>query len=110
MKHAFSIKYDGGIDKLVIDISDLRYDVLTEFLDALASKIRADSEADRTRGRVALSLDLEKASECLSDAASAIDSAWSICKKHMVPDEISDLRQASNDIKDVQVQLPETPV
>lgn len=47
-------KYNGSIDDLVEDIGNLRYDVLSEFLQKLSSKLESDypsvlRELDRVR-------------------------------------------------------------
>lgn len=83
MQHATTIEYcDGDLKHLAVDIANLRYDALQDFLLSLAEKLEKDAEADRTRGRPVLSSRLEAASRNVEDAARAIALAWKICKKH----------------------------
>jgi len=77
MNHPQSVhKYAGTMEELAKDVADLRYDALYDFLQQLSSKLARDSYADRERGRL-------KLSEELQHAAMSIRNAWIICKPHM---------------------------
>jgi hypothetical protein len=81
--HKTEIDYEGGLDKLAIDIGDLRYDVLEEFLDKLAVKLREDALADYKRGRPKLAYHLNTAHYFTAFAKEQIKEAWKISKPYM---------------------------
>jgi hypothetical protein len=84
MKHETTIEYcDGNLKHLAVDIANLQYDALQDFLLSLAEKLEKDAEADRTRNRPILSSRLEAAARNIEDAARAIALAWKICKPHV---------------------------
>jgi len=85
--HQTEVKYEGGLEKLITDIGDLRYDALEAFLRDLSLKLRLDGCKDRTRGRVLLSIQLENAANKLLDAAAYIGIAWDISEPHMREDD-----------------------
>ena len=87
MDHQTEIRYEGGLEKLVTDIGDLRYDVLEILLRSLSLKLLLDANKDRTRGRVLLSTQLENAANKLLDGAANIGIAWDISKPHMRTDD-----------------------
>lgn len=90
-KHKTTISYEGGLQKLVEDISDLRYDSLYLFLTELSQKIIKDSEADYERKRVQLALSLLNAGNELSNAAGHINESWKISKPYMMVEIIKDI-------------------
>jgi len=82
MKHTDKIKSLNIENKdLAEEIGDLYYDSLSEFLKELSLKLKMDSKADKGRGRVKLSKNLENASELILGASKEIDLAWDICKE-----------------------------
>jgi len=83
MNHQTEVVYEGGMEKLIADISNLRYDALQSFLNDLSLKLRQDGNKDRTRGRPILSGHLEKAADKLLETAAAVSIAWMLCKPHM---------------------------
>jgi len=78
MKHGTEYAPD-----LVETLGNLRYDVLTKFLNELAEKIKKDSIADAGRDRPHLSHALDMASLDLRSAANEIDEAWIISEPFM---------------------------
>lgn len=68
-----------GMDKLVEDLGNLRYDSLAEFLNKLSKKLESDGHADEARGRMQLS-------KQLAYAAKSIGNAWKICKPYFSKD------------------------
>lgn len=76
MEHPTDIAYEGGLDKLVEDVGNLRYDALEEFLRQLSHKLARDGAADANRGRAKLAAELH-------GAADHIAAAWRICKPFM---------------------------
>jgi hypothetical protein len=84
MKHTPTVQgFDGTHAQLAERIGDLYYDSFAGFLDLLARKIAADSNADVGRGRPKLAADLAGCAEHLSVAARHIDEAWRICQPHV---------------------------
>jgi hypothetical protein len=76
-------KYNGSIDELVEDIGNLRYDVLSQFLQKLSSKLESDSKADFQRKRFKLSNALNDASSNIETASLDIEEAWIISEPFM---------------------------
>lgn len=76
MIHKTSIDYEGGVKKLAEDLGDLRYDVLSEFLYALAAKLSKDGHKDKAAGRDKISMEIHY-------AASSVQNAWKIAKPYM---------------------------
>lgn len=70
------------LDKLALDLTRLRYDVLARFLDRLSEFMEHDAEADMERGRAKLSWHLHKTSVLLGVASVDIGKAWEICDSH----------------------------
>jgi hypothetical protein len=84
MKHPTRVeRYPGTLSELAEEIGNLRYDALTELLQALATKIERDGKADAGRGRVRLAESLHRASEHLMNASHDMEIAWHISKPHM---------------------------
>jgi hypothetical protein len=80
-KHPIEIqKYQGTIRQLASEIGDLRYDVLSEFLDCLADEIYGDSEQDKQKGRKKLAQALREAANDIAESKLKIDEAWKISK------------------------------
>ncbi len=97
MKHPTKIAYKGGLEKLVEDIGNLRYDTLAEFLELLQKKLDNDSKKDGERGRKALSLELSRAATFVMAAKESIDKAWVISKPFMKA-EIAEAHAPLNDV------------
>jgi hypothetical protein len=84
MKHPIIIeKYNGTMEELVNDLSQLNYTSLKYIFDMLAVKIAKDAQEDFSKGRVQLSKGLMDLAEKLSDCAILINPIWKICKNHM---------------------------
>ena len=84
MIHETSIKkYKGTLKVLSIDIGDLRYDALSEFLKLLSEKIQHDADQDKERGRLKLANELYDCSKQLKQSKSSIDRAWEISAPFM---------------------------
>lgn len=86
MQHKTHIEYKNGLEDLVNDIGDLRYDTLETFIILLSEKIKNDSILDAARGRKNLALSLEKTSQSLHEAAVHMKEAWRISKPFMKED------------------------
>ena len=82
-KHPIKISYEGSFEKLAEEIGNLRYDVLSNFLDLLSKKIYIDGEKDRGRGRIKLSQSLLFACESLEEARVHIETALKISRPFM---------------------------
>lgn len=76
-------KYQGTLNDLAIDIGNLRYDTLAEFLDLLGKKIQEDGDKDLARGRAKLAKQLHDCSSCLEQSKKAVDEAWRISEPFM---------------------------
>ena len=84
MKHTSTVPgFAGSHEQLAVQIGDLYYDALAEFLDLLAAKMAADSKADAGRGRPKLAAELSGCAGHLTTAARHIDEAWRICRPHV---------------------------
>jgi hypothetical protein len=84
MSHPTDIdKYDGTLEQLANDITNLRYDSLAQLLDHIADNLEHDSKADFVRGRKQLSDRLGQAASMLHTAKCRIDIAYKICKPYM---------------------------
>jgi hypothetical protein len=82
MKHPTEIKNKVIVD-LVDEISNLRYDVLADFLVKLSDKIGEDGLTDKARGRPKLARALFLASDSLETASLAVQDAWTISEPYM---------------------------
>ena len=76
-----------SVEELAIQLSQLRYDTLSKFLDCLASNISADGDKDHDAGRVILSSFLDSTARKLWKAGEEISSAWGVCEPYMEGDE-----------------------
>lgn len=84
MKHPSTvIQYKGSLQDLAVDLGNLKYDALEEFLHLFAEKLREDSLADAGRNRHQLASRLQRASECLTEAREEIKVAWEISAPYM---------------------------
>lgn len=83
-KHTQTIK-SANIDNktLAVEVGDLYYDSLSEFLRELSVKLANDAKADSKRGREKLANSLKMASSHILEASKYIDTAWDICKPHV---------------------------
>jgi hypothetical protein len=82
-KHSDRVAYDGGASKLAVDLGNLRYDALADFLQRLSAKLANDSGADAARGRVNLARNLAEAAAHVAKAGNCIEEAWRIAEPHM---------------------------
>lgn len=69
-------------------LGDLRYDALSDFLQALSKKMTKDADADAGRERHKLSSELYNSATNLDLAAKATERAWEICAPFMDEDLI----------------------
>lgn len=76
-------KYDGTINELADDISNLHYETLEIFFERLSDKIFLDSMNDTKGGRHKLGTALNHASLHLKNVKTCIGQAWVISKPHM---------------------------
>ena len=76
-------RYPGTLAELVIDVANLRYDALEEFLTLLSVKLATDSVADEGRGRPRLASALRESAKQVQAASSAIREAWRISGPRM---------------------------
>lgn len=83
-KHPEEVKkYNGSLTQLAIDIGNLRYDKLAEFLDALRIKLASDTEQDNNAKRAKLAVQLNEAAINIEGALTAIENAWEISRPFM---------------------------
>jgi len=83
-KHKKAVeKYDGTIEQLADDISNLHYETLEHFLDRLSGKLFLDSMNDTKGGRHKLAEALNKASEEVGKARKSVGEAWIISEPYM---------------------------
>lgn len=80
MEHKIVINYPGGIEKLANDLGNLRYDVLSDFLDMLARKLAFDAGRDLGRDRKLLAECLYCASRNIGNSCCNVFDAWKICE------------------------------
>ena len=76
-------RYPGTLDELAGEVSDLRYDALAAFFQALAAKLTTDAVADQARGRPRLAAALRGGASAIATAAAHIEKAWAISSPHM---------------------------
>jgi hypothetical protein len=84
MKHTKQVvNFAGSHEQLATEIGDLYYDSLADLLRKLSDKIGSDAQADHGRGRPRLAGELAACAGMLVQAATHIDTAWTICKPHV---------------------------
>lgn len=76
-------KYSWTLEELTVEIGNLKYDSLRDFFALLSQKILEDSEADKWRWRIQLSIKLRELSDKLKDAELLSDEIWNICEPYM---------------------------
>ena len=86
MKHPKGIRGYASLGELAEDISNLRYDSLSEFLGHLADKLNIQAGEDERNARDSLALNLYCASDSVRDSEWRIGLAWRICRKYMKPE------------------------
>lgn len=69
--------------ELVVNLGNLRYDALAEFLRLLAAKLESDAAADESKGRLRLAAKLRSSAKKIGEASTDIQGAWHICEPHM---------------------------
>ena len=83
-KHPLSVeKYSGSLEELALDIKNMRYDKVAEFLGYLAAQFKEEADKDSTSQKIKLGSKLYSASEYLLRSQEEIDSAWKISKPYM---------------------------
>jgi len=82
-KHPITIKDYESMKDLAHDVSNLRYDVLSDFLWELAEKIELDSKSDKERERFKLANELIKTSMDFRNSSNSIWKSWTICKPYI---------------------------
>jgi hypothetical protein len=82
--HKSTVKgYAGSLEELAIEIGDLKYDALKEFLAHLQTKFDEDSDADFNRGRERLAEALYNTARGIEHAGDQIAEAWKISEPFM---------------------------
>jgi peptide deformylase len=76
-------KYDGTINELADDISNLHYKSLEHLLDRLSGKLFLDSMEDTKGGRNRLAKALNEASKEVGKAKKSVEEACIISKPYM---------------------------
>lgn len=76
-------KYDGSIEELADDISNLHYETLEYFFKRLSDKIFLDSIKDSEGGRHKLGSALNNAHLDLNKVKKHIGEAWKISEPYM---------------------------
>jgi hypothetical protein len=69
---------------LSVDVGNLRYDALAEFIQHLSKKLIEDSNEDLKNNRCQLATQLQLASRELSNVKKHIERAWKISKPFMI--------------------------
>ncbi|MDP3698083.1 MAG: hypothetical protein Q8R47_00700 [Nanoarchaeota archaeon] len=83
-KHPLLVeKYSGSLEELALDIKNMRYDKVAEFLGYLAAQFKEEADKDSTNQKIKLGSKLYSASEYIFRSQEEIDSAWNICKRYM---------------------------
>lgn len=75
--------YNGSLKDLSVELGDLHYEALAQFLEDFRKKILADGKKDSQAGRKQLGLELHVASHYLKLAKLSIERAWKISKPYM---------------------------
>ena len=84
MKHSKLVeKYDGTLEDLAIDVANLSYDKVEEFITYLFKEILRQSNDDGSRGRNKLSNALKITSFYLAATAGQLKIVWEICKPYV---------------------------
>jgi hypothetical protein len=86
MHHKTHIDYKNGLQDLVNDIGDLRYDALETFIELFSEKIAHDAILDQKRGRTKLANELIYTAQALKGAQIHMNKAWNISKPFMKED------------------------
>lgn len=81
--HPTEIKH-YNLKDLAEAIGNLRYDKLSEFLEALALKIDKDEDSDRKRNRTKLANSLADLADELWDGKRTADRLWEICEPYEI--------------------------
>ncbi|PCJ57327.1 MAG: hypothetical protein COA65_09720 [Rhodospirillaceae bacterium] len=76
-------KYDGDLEQLAIDISNLRYDRLSELFGHLENKLQSDAYKYRQGARPRLAEFLTYAAIEVKSACKQFGRAWEISEPHM---------------------------
>lgn len=75
--------YEGTIESLAKSISNMRYDMVADFLAALTEELNIQAEADRKRGRKQLSGHLLKTANAMRSSVLEMRKVWDICERFM---------------------------
>lgn len=76
-------RYKGTLEELVLDISNMTYDKVAEFLYELSKELEKQGDADMARKRKMLAKQLKNAAKDVIKAKKAMDKAWKICEPYM---------------------------
>jgi hypothetical protein len=77
------VNYPGTIQQLASELSNLRYDVLVEFLQCLADEMYEQYVSDSKKGRKKLANSLLDCYSDLTHTAVDVKKAWEISKPFM---------------------------
>ena len=79
----YVLGFEGTIEELAKNIGNTRYDILEDFLTALADDISRQADGDKARGREKLAGELYETARRLYQARDAMQDAWNICEPYM---------------------------
>jgi hypothetical protein len=82
MKHTTQLRGFSSPGQFAEEFGNMRYDAMTEYLEALAVKLRRDSLADYERERYKLSSRLTTAAGIIQMLSSTLQQAWTICEPY----------------------------
>lgn len=84
MKHVMTVpKYSGTLKELAVDISNMRYDAVADFLGHLSDAIFLQVRQDAARSRAILADTLLDTYASLRAATMSMRSVWRICEPFM---------------------------
>ena len=84
MKHPETVeKYQGTLEQLAQEVSNLRYDSLAHFVYCLSENLYRQATEDYVNDRFKLGESLTEAKNRLDFASMYLKKAWNICKPYM---------------------------
>ncbi|OQB40303.1 MAG: hypothetical protein BWY04_01392 [candidate division CPR1 bacterium ADurb.Bin160] len=84
MKHPTEIEnYDGDLRNLAREVTNLRYDSLTKFLNYISMYLKLDANKDLKRRNMQLYSKLHDVFTYLDKSINDMEKVWNICKLHM---------------------------
>lgn len=84
MKHPDHVKkYDGTLEDLATDVSNMRYDSVATFLGYLANNLKSQADYDKSKARLKLASTMYSLVDKLVEVRAIMDTAWKICEPYM---------------------------